>query len=300
MRVYPLSFPGISLILSNNHVMGAVGPTLCPNTAPPGTWILNPGTLDIGSDPGPDPQYLVGLLLGYFPIDFTPGASNLVDAALALTVPALAGNDILGIGVPVAGLDVATLGMPLIKSGRTTGVTTGTVTTQLATVNVGYGPPVSNCGTARFEFQFISTDMSDPGDSGSVVLNDNTNVPVGLLFAGNPTSTVMNHIVLVYYLGQVFVDGMSPDAMTIDQLTATFKSNLDPEVIALVPTLESNKERLMALDFVHGVGIGKVGEETGIHIHTDKDLTPAQKATLPGRVNGAPVKVFEGGAFTAY
>jgi hypothetical protein len=40
MMVNPFGNPSMKLILSNNHVLGAVGPTLCPDTAPMFTWTL--------------------------------------------------------------------------------------------------------------------------------------------------------------------------------------------------------------------------------------------------------------------
>ena len=43
--VRSLTAPNLKFILSNNHVMAAAPPNLCPNTAPNGTWILQPGTL---------------------------------------------------------------------------------------------------------------------------------------------------------------------------------------------------------------------------------------------------------------
>jgi hypothetical protein len=206
MRVFPFIAPEFDLILSNNHVLGAVGPTLCPNTAPFGTWVLQPGTLDIGSDPGFDPTYVVGASVLSVPINFSPGAVNYVDAAVALTHPDFASKVIHDLGfAPTPSLGVAAVGMPVTKSGRTTGVTTGTVQSIFTTVDVDYDSP---CGIARFELQAIVTPgaFSASGDSGAVVLDTATKIPVGLLFAGGPTSTVMNHIVLVYFLAGVFVE----------------------------------------------------------------------------------------------
>jgi hypothetical protein len=95
--------------------------------------------------------------------------------------------------------------MQVIKSGRTTGVTQGTVQSVNTTVKVDYG---GGCGIARFVSQVIVTpgSFSAGGDSGSVVLDSNTMKPVGLLFAGSATSTVMNHILFVYLRLGVFVD----------------------------------------------------------------------------------------------
>jgi hypothetical protein len=204
MRVLSLYAPDIKFILSNNHVLGAAGPSLCPDTAPFGTWVIQPGTLDIGADPGNDPFYFVGLTFMSIPIDFSPTASNLVDAAIALTAPPFADKTILDIGSPNPDLAVAYPGMEVIKSGRTTGVTTGLVQSVNTTVFVTY----DGCGTARFVNQVIVTpgSFSAPGDSGSVILESSTLTPVGLLFAGGPTSTVMNHILFVYLSLGIFVD----------------------------------------------------------------------------------------------
>ena len=204
MRVRSLFAPDIKFILSNNHVIGAVGPTLCPDTAPLGTWVLQPGTLDIGFDPGNDPDYLVGLKFYSVPIDFSPGANNLVDAAIAFTVPSLADNTILDIGAPTPEFAFALPGMQVKKSGRTTGVTTGTVQAINVTSFVNYG----DCGTARFVKQVSVTPGSfiSGGDSGSVALESATGKPVGLLFAGSPTVAIMNHILFVYLKLGVFVD----------------------------------------------------------------------------------------------
>jgi hypothetical protein len=48
-------------------------------------------------------------------------------------------------------------------------------------------------GNARFRDQIIATDMSAGGDSGSLVLTlDGT--AMGLLFAGSPQATIINHL----------------------------------------------------------------------------------------------------------
>lgn len=205
MLVRSFLAPEQKFILSNNHVMGAVGPTLCPNTASEGTPILQPGTLDIGMDPGDDPFYRVANLTRFIPIRLNPLARNLVDAAIASTTPDLASNEILDIGPPNPGFVQAMPGMEVVKSGRTTGVTFGTVEAINVTVLVSYG---TRCGIARFVHQATVTpgSFSAGGDSGSVILEESSNTPVGLLFAGSSTSTVMNPILLVYLLLGVFVD----------------------------------------------------------------------------------------------
>ena len=108
---------GNLFILSNNHVLGTVGPDLCPNTATPGTWTLQPGTLDIGLDPGNDLSFIAGIFVASVPIEFSPFANNLVDAAISFTTEGLASTNILDIGSPNVGFEFPTPGMKVIKSG---------------------------------------------------------------------------------------------------------------------------------------------------------------------------------------
>ena len=90
---------------------------------------------------------------------------------------------------------------PLIdvqKYGRTTGYTHGRVSGINATIDVGY-----KNGKARFEDQIVITGngFSAGGDSGSLIVTEGLLLadrrPVGLLFAGTPTSTLANPIELV-------------------------------------------------------------------------------------------------------
>ena len=165
--------PSILGILTNNHVGGAGGPTACPNTAIPfQTLTVQAGTLDGGSSPAD----LVGVVAGFVPIDFSFGASNLVDAAIILTTPALSSNNILTLGTPNPELDGGIIALPnmtVTKTGRTTDTTVGTVQSIGSTVNVGYG----SCGTARFVNQVVIVDgsFSAGGDSGSIILDQSNN-----------------------------------------------------------------------------------------------------------------------------
>jgi hypothetical protein len=83
--------------------------------------------------------------------------------------------------------------MVVQKTGRTTGHTKGKITQMYATVRVGYPG-----GSALFEDQLIISPenngqpFSQPGDSGSLVLCGLN--PVGLLFAGSDTITIVNPI----------------------------------------------------------------------------------------------------------
>jgi hypothetical protein len=206
---------GVRLILSNNHVLAN------SNDARPGDVILQPGAADGGSEPGD----AFALLERFCPIEFAeepgscsiasavaaignalagligskhrlevvranPQAVNLVDAAVARPLDDRSlRDDILGVGT-VTGVTSAELGMGVRKSGRTTGLTTGEISVLHTTVSVGYGPG----RTAQFEDQIVTTPMSSPGDSGSLLVSGDSLLAVGLLFAGSDQATIHNPI----------------------------------------------------------------------------------------------------------
>ncbi|MGJ3241244.1 MAG: hypothetical protein ACFE0Q_21230 [Anaerolineae bacterium] len=118
---------------------------------------------------------------------------NQLDAALALPLQAdMFQSEILEIGAP-KGTMPATLGLRVRKHGRTTAYTEGTITLINATVDVGYRT-VSGSRTARFTGQVMTTGMSQGGDSGSLVMDANSQNAVGLLFAGSGTATIFTPI----------------------------------------------------------------------------------------------------------
>ncbi len=202
---------GEVFILSNNHV-------LCDcNRGQEGDAILQPGPTDGGTtddriatladcvplDFGTAPPEcsiaewsarLLNYVAGAFgshhrlqAVKQTEGV-NRVDAALARPLsPDLVSNEILYIGIP-AGVGTATLGTEVQKTGRTSGHTQDTITQIDATLRVNYNGP-----TALFTGQLVAGPMSQPGDSGSAVLDMDGRV-VGLLFAGSEATTIMNPV----------------------------------------------------------------------------------------------------------
>ena len=85
------------------------------------------------------------------------------------------------------------LGMSIQKSGRTTEYTTGTIDQVDVTVDVQYGAGQ----IARFTDQILAGPMSQGGDSGSAVLDNDKNL-VGLLFAGSESTTIINRMENVF------------------------------------------------------------------------------------------------------
>ena len=114
---------------------------------------------------------------------------NLVDCAVA--VPENINDispEILEFGL-IAGVKEITLGLPIKKSGRTTGVTYS----QVIATNVTFKVSMNNQGFGIFTDQVLAGPMSMPGDSGSLILT-NDNYAVGLLFAGSEQATIFNKI----------------------------------------------------------------------------------------------------------
>ncbi len=114
---------------------------------------------------------------------------NVVDCALAIPVnTADISAEILEFGV-VAGVKAATVGLPIKKSGRTTGVTYN----QVVATNVTFKVGMSSSAYGIFTDQVLAGPMSMPGDSGSLILTHD-NYAVGLLFAGSEQATMFNKI----------------------------------------------------------------------------------------------------------
>jgi hypothetical protein len=170
-------------MLSNNHVFAN------SNGARIGDPILQPGRYDGGTYP----KDVIAKLTRFVPIRFNdPSLYNLVDAALATPTDLHdVISPIVGLGIPKGTIE-ATLGMEVVKSGRTTETTRGKVIGVDATVAVNYG-----VGVGYFRNQIITSNMSQGGDSGSLLLSRATNEATGLLFAGSSQVTIHNNIVNV-------------------------------------------------------------------------------------------------------
>ena len=208
---------GHTVILSNNHVLAN------SNAAEIGDPILQPGPHDGGSFPEDhiaDLEHFIPINITGIPSDCPiatgtadflnsiarlfgssvqlqaidqQAAENLVDAAIARPLnPDDVKDEIIGIG-SIQGMVAGELGMAIKKSGRTTGFTTGEIQQVDVTANVQYGQGQ----IAQFTDQLMAGAMSQGGDSGSAILDDNNNL-VGLLFAGSDTSTIMNRIQNVF------------------------------------------------------------------------------------------------------
>jgi hypothetical protein len=176
--------------LSNNHVFAV------ENMAKIGDPIIQPGQADNGCRSTAADQ--IGTLANFVPLNFSRSATNTVDAAAAAVTTTNVSNATPsnGYGTPSSTTATAALNMAVEKYGRTTVLTHGSITGLDASVKIRY----DKGNTATFVHQIIITGnngspFSDSGDSGSLIVTDNsTHNPVGLLFAGSTSTTIANPI----------------------------------------------------------------------------------------------------------
>lgn len=208
---------GEPLILSNNHVLANIT-NGSDGRASVGDPILQPGPYDGGTG-----EQVIGYLERFVPINPVvqevtcskalrferalnrlvqlvrpyyqvrmqkiTAAANIVDCAVARPVKKDAiTSEILELG-PVRGVREPQLGMEIVKSGRSSGVTRSTIKVLQATVKVVLEEGL----TGLFSEQFVTGPIAQPGDSGSLIL-DKENYAVGLLFAGSDQTTIGNYI----------------------------------------------------------------------------------------------------------
>ena len=177
---------GMPMLLTNNHVCRMSFLTDPAARPQKGEYIRQPAYTDNGkvSDS-------IGVLEDYVEMSF-PGP-NEVDCALVKikvdSLPIIAGLDVpAGITSPVKGHAVS-------KSGRTSGITTGTVTDTDVTIQVNYSNNPAAPIMATMTGQILTTPMMQPGDSGSVMLDGDKVVALG--FAGSDQVSIATPIIKV-------------------------------------------------------------------------------------------------------
>jgi hypothetical protein len=159
---------GAEMILSNWHVL------VCKWIARPGQRIYQPGRLDGGTFA----NNVAALTRHAMPVNLDAAVATLTGSR-----PLIIDQFELG---AVMGVRQATLGMELVKSGRTSGVTEGVVTAVQGTAKLTYD------GMTRLIREVVtiepkrgSGEVSRPGDSGAWWLDQQTMQAVGLHFAGS-------------------------------------------------------------------------------------------------------------------
>jgi hypothetical protein len=185
-----VSIGGTQYILSNYHVLEGDG-------EPKGAPVIQPGLVDVRCNASA--AQVVAHTSG---IKSLPSSN--VDAAIAPVMSGMVNpnGSILQIGTISKSTVTAFIGQAVKKSGRTTGLTTSTVSGLNATVLVQYE---SSCaGSAAFTKTFTGqivianrrSSFLNSGDSGSLMVENVSTNPraVGLLFAGSSSSAIANPI----------------------------------------------------------------------------------------------------------
>lgn len=224
-------------ILSNCHVMAQSNTGATTDLAHIGDAISQPGCLDARGDVAAD---VLGELTDFQPLQpdlitkYRPTPTgpilehhqrgnllvNLIDAAIA-RISDIGGDpdnpldpaDLVlactpddGYGFPSRHPKPARLGMRVHKYGRTTGYTQGTI----KAVNINAVINVSGTTIYYYEGQLgIVGDtffFSNQGDSGSLIVTQKGNHPVGLLFADGANYTIANPIQIVLDRFNVAID----------------------------------------------------------------------------------------------
>ena len=189
---------GVQFIMSNYHVLEADtvsgGNSIVATTGQP---VIQPALIDVNCSSA-NSQTVATLVK----LSALPGAN--VDVAVAQVTPGMvnASGDILGIGTLSSNTVAATINKGVKKSGRTTGMTTSSISGLNATISITYENECAG-GTAftkTFTGQIVIANRSSrflaSGDSGSLMVENVTTKPraIGLLYAGSTSTAIANPV----------------------------------------------------------------------------------------------------------
>jgi hypothetical protein len=300
---------GTQYVLSNNHVLGR------SDQAVAGEDISQPGLIDNSCRV---PRIVA---------DFTaavPLGQN-VDAAIAAlrSGTMVTNGTIEDIGIPSSTILSPSVGLNVAKSGRTTGFTTGSISSINTSVSVQYQ---KNCGsgkkfTVSYTNQVVinSSSFSAGGDSGSLIVsNSSCHQPVALLYAGSSTSTIGNPIGEVLTklgnrigktLSFVGNPGSCTTSSTASQGIIPFVRGRGEQMRELpaqaaaraTAVLELHRANLMFQPGVIGAGVGAASDDNidaAIVIYVDR--TSNERPVLADSLDGIPIRVVLTDPFVAF
>jgi hypothetical protein len=322
---------GVQYILGNNHVLAR------RDSAAVGDPIVQPGLIDAGLTPDSKcdktQATTVANLTQFVNLeaeDQSASSSN-IDAAIAQVVPGLvdATGNILYLGgttdsnnVPVPGAPnagsgvTAVLSMAVAKSGRSTGLTCSTVLAVNTDTSVEYNKSCDGTGTTftvdyNNQVDVAGGGFGAEGDSGSLIVSQNTADPVALLYAGSDTDTVGNPVapVLNFFASGgnavTFVGGTAHAVIGCTLPTAPQSAAKTVGPVSL--TAENMQNALAARDAhapallahreVQAVGVGASFDhpgESAIVLFVTKGQS---RVDLPQQVDGIRTRIVEGALF---
>ncbi len=288
---------GNKYILSNNHVLAR------SNAGVAGEAIMQRGYVDTVPACSTTGTITVANLSNFVTLNFT-GGNNTVDAAIAKVVAGQvnANGAILQLGTVSTATVAPAVGMAIKKSGRTTGLTTGSIATINVSVTVtGYGSCGLGTSTAKFvkQFSISSSTFSSGGDSGSLIVKTpaagQKPNPVGLLFAGGTGVTFANPIQSVVSAFAVTFDGIAPNAAEL----ANAVDVRDPEVEAASAVKDRYDDFLFRLPEVVGHGVGKDASGHAVIRLFLRKATDVARQAAPRSLEAIPVDMQETGEIHA-
>jgi len=189
---------GVQYILSNYHVFESdINPGGNGIIAQTGDPIIQPGLIDVSCNASRAQTVATLVKLGSLP-------NSNVDCSVAQVVGGMvdANGAILGIGTISQNIVAPALRQGVKKSGRTTGLTTSSISGLNATISVQYenecagGVAFTKTFTGQIVIANKGSRFLNSGDSGSLMVENVSTNPraVGLLYAGSSTSAIANPI----------------------------------------------------------------------------------------------------------
>jgi hypothetical protein len=308
---------GVQYILSDNHILAR------SDGATVGDAIIQPGLIDTATCTTAGTT-TVANLSQFSNLQANPGQN--VDAAIAQVIAGKvdpAGNVIyLGAttdanGVPVPGApqggtgipaSSVAVGRPVAKSGRSTGLTCSTIEATNITTSVDYTVNCDGSGTkftANYSNQIgvIGGDFSGEGDSGSLIVTQDTTSPLALLYAGSDTDTVGNPVAdVLNFFGNntMFVGGAAHQVVGCSLPTApqsaktVVPSSVASQVIQkATATRDLHAPELLAYPEVQAVGVGQSYDnpkEAAILFFVTQGES---RTNLPTQVDGVRTRIIE-------
>lgn len=320
-------YDGALHILSNNHILARSG------SASAGESDIQPGLIDVSC------QASGANSVGSFIGNVVPLGSANVDVGLSRAAAGAVHTDgfIMDIGVPCSAPQAAAINEPIVKSGRTTGCSSGTVTSVNTSVSIQYQV---GCNAGRkfiinYTNQVATTNISAGGDSGSLILSQSGLNPTALLYAGSSTTTIGNpasDVVNAFQAGgHTFswvgatscstlscttcnrtggftctgnLAGVLPRSASVNAASAvpSWAAPSDGDVDFARRVKESHEPDLFSRPGVIGVGVGASEADSNkaaivIYLETGKNAEPHG---FPSEIDGVPVRIIPTDPFVAF
>ncbi|MBI3119346.1 MAG: hypothetical protein HYZ00_11700 [Candidatus Hydrogenedentes bacterium] len=233
-----------------------------------------------------------------------PGGTGVVDAAIAQVIPGAVDplGSILEIGTISSTTVPAFLNQAVKKSGRTSGLTRGSVVGLDATISVSYS---DECAGNSFVTTFNGQILVSPGrflkggDSGSLMVEDVASTPraVGLLYAGSTRIAVAAPIDdALNAFGVTLVGAPSASASSTEATGSTSETAVQRAARAKA----AHAAELASIPGAVGHAVGLGGGNAAVIQVLVEAITPEARQAKPATADGVPVVLMEVGKVVAY